>query len=220
MTKRTSSKTATPLIPDDIKDLFGKRPLIFGEDPELYDALLSRAAVAVNPTDIIEWLYLKDVVDITWEIQRLRRFQAAMINNGRKKAAGEILAAVLDEGKGAMIGPKEKTGWAHQFLTGNNEIKEVFFSQMATHGLDNDSIMAAAFNANIPTLEIMDRMLAVAEARRDKMLREIENRREILGRRLRDKINAEANGDLTLAPDCNTSAEIEATRVGANTCGT
>ena len=59
-----------PTIPPEIEHLFGKRPLIMGEDPAVYDDLFARLAAGVKPGDIIEWLWVKDVVDLVWEAQR------------------------------------------------------------------------------------------------------------------------------------------------------
>jgi hypothetical protein len=47
--------------------------LIEGEDPKLYEDLLGRVGAAIQPADIIDWLLLKDVVALTWEIQRSPR---------------------------------------------------------------------------------------------------------------------------------------------------
>ncbi len=51
-----------------MRALLGPSWLIEGEDPKLYEELLGRVGAAVQPTDIIDWLLLKDVVALTWEI--------------------------------------------------------------------------------------------------------------------------------------------------------
>jgi hypothetical protein len=48
---------------------------LLAKDPDLYYSLLRQVAKFVEPEGIIEWLWLKDVVDLSWEIQRLRRFK-------------------------------------------------------------------------------------------------------------------------------------------------
>jgi hypothetical protein len=47
---------------------FGPPPLLEGEDAALYDELVGRMCAAVKPVDIIDELYVADVVSLEWEI--------------------------------------------------------------------------------------------------------------------------------------------------------
>jgi hypothetical protein len=40
--------------------------------------MLDRLAKSVAPRNIIEWLWVKDFADISWEIARLRRYRAQL----------------------------------------------------------------------------------------------------------------------------------------------
>ena len=51
-------------VPERVRALLGPSWLIEGEDRRIYDELLGRVGAAVQPTDIIDWLLLKDVVAI------------------------------------------------------------------------------------------------------------------------------------------------------------
>jgi hypothetical protein len=66
-------------IPADVQMWLDNPPLLASEDPKLYYSLLRQVAKFVEPEGIIEWLWLKDVVDLSWEIQRLRRFKTDFI---------------------------------------------------------------------------------------------------------------------------------------------
>ena len=95
-----SMSTETPLrcVPPDIQAIFGVPPVLSTEDPDLYWEMLDRFAEFIEPRNIIEWLWVKDVVDLCWEINRLRRFKKLLIekelDDERGKAAGlEIEAA-------------------------------------------------------------------------------------------------------------------------------
>jgi hypothetical protein len=61
-------------------NFFGPPPLLDGEDPAAYDDLLSRVSGAVKPADIIEEMWVGDVVNLTWEVQRLRQLKAKLLN--------------------------------------------------------------------------------------------------------------------------------------------
>jgi hypothetical protein len=71
-------------IPDDILRMFGDPPLLSTEDPQLYSLLLCTIAQEVCPRNAIEWFWVKDIVDLTWEIQRLRRFRTVLIEIERQ----------------------------------------------------------------------------------------------------------------------------------------
>jgi hypothetical protein len=54
--------------------LFGEPPVLAGENKRGYDDLLARVTKCVKPKDILEKIWVRDVVDLTWEIFRWRRF--------------------------------------------------------------------------------------------------------------------------------------------------
>jgi hypothetical protein len=77
----TSQEAATaskPKTPSPIS-LFGPPPLIEGENAADYDELHARVFDAVRPTDFIVKIWIRDIVDGTWTIIRLRRIQAAFL---------------------------------------------------------------------------------------------------------------------------------------------
>ena len=80
----------TNLIPSDVSkptslsqvSYFGPPPLIDGENTEAYDEMLLRVSSAVGPCDFLEEIWVRDVVDLTWEIHRWRQLKAHLISNG------------------------------------------------------------------------------------------------------------------------------------------
>jgi hypothetical protein len=78
--KRSRSKPKTKSMPSAPARAqrfacFGPRLLLEGEDAALYDELVGRMCAAVKPVDIIDELYLADVVSLQWEIMRWRRLK-------------------------------------------------------------------------------------------------------------------------------------------------
>jgi hypothetical protein len=59
---------------------FGPPPLLDGENKADYDDLYARVAAAVQPADFLEEIWVRDTVDLTWEILRLRRLKIALFN--------------------------------------------------------------------------------------------------------------------------------------------
>ena len=79
--KRSRSKPKTksmPSAPARVQRFafFGPPPVLEGEDAALYDDFVGRMYAAVKPVDIIDELYLADVVALQWEIMRWRRVKA------------------------------------------------------------------------------------------------------------------------------------------------
>ena len=56
----------------------------------LYRELLDQYVGFVEPRNVIEWLWVKDIVDLTWEIARLRRYRALLIERERESKNAEI----------------------------------------------------------------------------------------------------------------------------------
>src|SRR5215475_6717231 len=71
-------------IPNDIAALFGYAPTLKTEDDETYWKFMERVIKCVEPQDIIEWLWIKDVVDLSWEILRLRRLKTDLVEIDRE----------------------------------------------------------------------------------------------------------------------------------------
>jgi hypothetical protein len=66
-------------IPPHIRELWGKPPLLRSEDPKAYEQLAESIVKEVLPTDTIEWLWIKDIIDRYWEVRRLRRLKTMLI---------------------------------------------------------------------------------------------------------------------------------------------
>jgi hypothetical protein len=73
------SKSMT-LAPTRLK-LFGEPQLLECEDAVAYDELLARICAAVKPVDVIEEMFIADVVQLEWEILRWRRLKLGLIRD-------------------------------------------------------------------------------------------------------------------------------------------
>ena len=70
--------------------------LLAGEDAAAYDQLLARVCAVVNPVDIIEEMFIADVVFLEWEVLRWRRLKTSLIQARGLEALEGFLRQVLD----------------------------------------------------------------------------------------------------------------------------
>jgi hypothetical protein len=76
--------------------LFGSPQLLEGEDAAAYDELLGRVSAAVKPVDIIDEMFIADVVSLEWEVLRWRRLQSSLMRTRGLEELEEFLSNHLD----------------------------------------------------------------------------------------------------------------------------
>jgi len=157
-------------------DCYGPAPLFEGEDSAGYDELLARVSGTIKPADIIEEIWVRDIVALTWEALRLRRARAALLAANRYVGVQRVLMPLCGA-KAYDLSDR----WARR----EGEAVTAVDRHLATTGLTMDAVMAQTMSAEIELIEKMDRMIASAEIRRNATLREIERRRSDFAARLR-----------------------------------
>jgi hypothetical protein len=189
MTKINLTAAVSRLIPEEIKEFFDKKPLLIGENSDEYDSLLARFIAALDPKDPVAWMYVKEICNYTWEIQRYRRIETAMINNERQEALCTLLQPTLVKACKDYDIPQKAKAYANQYISGEPSKKTV--AHLAKYGLDVDSILAEAFSRKIQQLELVARMRTTAEFRREKLLNELEKHQRAFGLQVRRVIESE-----------------------------
>jgi hypothetical protein len=171
-------------------------PMLHGEDAAAYDQLAARITAAVAPANVIEEIWVRDVVDLVWEVVRLRRLKASLFTIG----ASDGMAAILR-------GIGESRYLAKEWAARKPEAVAEVNTRLSAAGLDIDDVTASTFAERIDQFERLERMLAAAEVRRAAALNAIDNRR--VAERLRAAALAAereaappiADGEFALVPD-------------------
>jgi hypothetical protein len=99
---------------------------------------------------------------------------------------GTVLQPLLDEGLSELV-----ANWARRIPRAVKRVDGL----LASVGLTKDAIMAHTLTENLDHLERIDRMIAMAEGRRDAMLREIERHRATLANTLRRTVEQIEDGE-------------------------
>ena len=158
--------------------LFGPPPLFDGEDTEIYDQLLKEISTAVTPADIFEKIWVRDLVDLTIEVLRLRRLKVNLMMTNAYKGLTETLLPLV----GRMQAETLAEGWAAR----KSDVVEEVNKTLTSAGLSStDSILAETFCLKVNDIERIEHMMALAEMRRNSTLREIDRHRQTLGQKLR-----------------------------------
>jgi hypothetical protein len=119
--------------------VFGLPPLLGSEKQTDYEELFARISKAVKPADILEEIWICDIADLTWEVLRLRRLKAVLIDASSIRRLGH--------GRGVQV---------------------------------LESFETQTLSQNLSQIEQIEHMTAMAEARRNNALREIERHRVTL----------------------------------------
>jgi hypothetical protein len=70
--------------------------LLAGEDDASYHELLSRVRTAISPVDIIDEMFIADVVSLEWEVLRWRRLKSSLMRTRGLEALEQFLDEYLD----------------------------------------------------------------------------------------------------------------------------
>jgi hypothetical protein len=130
-TKRRAKSTSHPDGGRQVAP-FGPPPLIEGEDTQAYDEILTQISSAVKPADILEDIWVRDIVDLVWEALRLRRLKANLMTVTAVHGLAELLEPLMGESEAADLA----TDWA---MRRPRAIKKVD-SILASLGLTKDAL--------------------------------------------------------------------------------
>lgn len=161
-------------------------PLLISKSAEEYAALLVALRKEIQPTGVIEQLYLEDMAAIVWEIQRLRRCKAGIVNNAYRAALQSLLQRLLlnPELLDQITSEGEAAELAERWFK-NQKGKEKVLTLLNHYNLDETAIEAEAVRQSWSDLELVERMLMLQRSRLDKTLGCVADYRDNLATRMR-----------------------------------
>ena len=253
-TNKSKTEIAAPSVPERAQRLalFGPPPLLEGEDAAAYDQLLARICAAVKPVDIIDEMFIADVVPSEWEVLRLRRLKWSLIRARALKALEDFLGEnldydlyseyfaddlaeilrdnlpedqvedaqtlarecarneadaddkvkkfspasgldmdeVLDDAKG-----RKAKELVQEYVRREPDAVTLIHELLTGAGVSMDGLMADALAEKLDDIERIDRLISIAESRRNASLHEIERRRAVLGETLRRSVQEIEDGE-------------------------
>jgi len=139
--------------------------------------LLIEVTAAINPTDVIEAMWVRDITDLMWEGERLRRLKTGLLRRRAQEELEDVLEGI--EGANVIDGvaygiPSIAACYSKGHKTAVTHIKGIF----AEHDLDDNEMTARAFAFHFDSVERIERMIAGVNTRRDRVITELERYRE------------------------------------------
>jgi hypothetical protein len=174
-TRALRKSSVSPLIPADLKWLFDQRPVVKTEDQSAYDALVTRMIAETAPEDTMEWIWIKDLADLTWELIRYRRAKTHLMQFWQRSALSSVALIISPRDPllpGELAREYDSEGFEGENFSGFSE----------AFGIHGDTIMGHALVAWQHEVQAIDQLMARTEMRRAAIGREIERHREFARR--------------------------------------
>jgi hypothetical protein len=174
--------------------LLPKLPLLITESADEFDALRDAFEREIKPRGIIEQMYVHDISSIVWEILRLRRCKAVIINAAFRAALENLLVQLLRQPGQYDYHVRDEAQELAQAWFTDQEAKKQVSQILSRFDLDESAIEAEAIRKSSSELELLDRMLTSLESRRNKALGCVAEYRASLGRQLRESADRIIDG--------------------------
>jgi hypothetical protein len=151
--------------------LRSKPPVLRSESADEYTSLYKKLVEEIRPQGAIEAVYVEEITDLIWDIQRLRNCKVNVIHQTLRRALGSLLSQLLP------LDEKIKAqGLADRWFE-DTTAKEAVSKILKRFDLDESAIEAEAIKLTSDQLEWLDKALVLASSRLDKSLRFIKSYR-------------------------------------------
>ena len=181
--RNTKARPAGSVDIAELGELLGPPPLLPSESLGDYEDLKARLRAKIAPQDVLEEIWLRDILDLQWEVLRMRRLKSRLLGNSSPIG----LESLLHRRVNYLDKDKLVEGWGRGDKESIKEVEAILKSR----GLNLDDVDAHSLLKRLEPLESIDRMISQAEARRNNALREVERSREAAARRLRVALSDE-----------------------------
>jgi hypothetical protein len=178
---------------------FGRPRLLRDEDLDAYKSWEEAVHAALQPRDLFEAIWARDFTHFTWEIERGRRIRNALLDGATPEALRAMVKARIDDGWVDQRAHDAKAAelalqvWKGDISLGLFDLRE-------------DEITAQAYRQLHAVIDSLERQIAGWESRRNKLLRDLETRREKLELQVRFKELMEQAGKMV---DAHSAAKTD-----------
>jgi len=162
--------------------LVPKVTLLMTESAKEFASLCASLSREMKPRGIIEQTYVDDFATILWEIRRLRRCKAVIINTAFRPALENLLRQLM---RPPGLSLDDRVNALALAWFSDPQCRDEVTEKLREFHLDDFAIEAEAIRISARDLEPLDRMVTSLEVRRDKVLRSIAEYRYTFAKQLR-----------------------------------
>jgi hypothetical protein len=171
-------------VPAELKFFTEPPCLLPGENRCDFEALRLMMIEEIRPETNIEWLWLMDLVELSWEILRYRCLKQRILETFREAAIASILHRINSAG---MPPEMSELVRLHSSRAGaewklNAHAAAEIEARLARNGFDEIAVNAEVFIQARSEFAMFDSLMHAAQHRRMVLLREIGIRREVVKR--------------------------------------
>jgi hypothetical protein len=172
------------LIPVELKSFMEQACLLAGESGHEFETIRQMMIDDIRPKTNIEWLWILDLAELSWEILRYRCLKQKTLESFRQVAIEAILrrldgSGIPDYAARTMLAQTRRN--AQQWREDPVAAAEIE-GRLEQHGFDAVAINAELYVQAERQLEMFENLMQRAHQRRIVLLREISVRREFARR--------------------------------------
>jgi hypothetical protein len=190
-------------IPDNLSEFLDDPPLVGDETIESYKKFFCAIVADLNPVKATDWLYIKDVVDLSWQIRRERIVLVGVIRLMQTEVVRDLLKATFDPANALEAADYRIFSAANdaQRWAGDPATRKEVDARLTARGHPPSAVLAEAYMRGASHIEAIDKRIASYEARRAAIVREIEHRNERFARDLNAASSSIIDGEFSEAAE-------------------
>jgi hypothetical protein len=185
-------------------------PLLSTESAEDFDRIRDAFVQQIKPRGIIEHMHVRDIAELTLELLRIRRCKAGILNLALLAARKHVFHALLEKnGYDFVQAEKVAEDVARRWST-NQAVRKSGEKLLRQFQLDESAIEGEAYKKSAEDLEVLDKLEASKESRRNKALRCIAEYRSNLARQLEQASDRIIEAEVLALEDTSANTRSEA----------
>lgn len=169
-----------PSVPPNLKVFDEPCWLLPGESQQEYEAIRQMVIEDVGPRNNFEWLWVLDLIELSWEVLRYRRLKERILQTCRANAIASVLQQLDGTGMPAHSREMVQSRSRHSALEWyeDGDAASEIEARLERNGFDVVAINAEVFIQARDSFGLFDGLMQSAQVRRATLLRDIALRRE------------------------------------------
>jgi hypothetical protein len=185
-------------------------PLLSTESAEDFDRIRDAFVQQIKPRLIIDHMYALDIAELTLELLRIRRCKAGILNLALVSARIDVFHDALQKAGYDYVQASKLAENIGRRWSINQAVRKWGKKVLRQFQLDESAIEGEAYKKSAEALELLDKLEASKESRRNKALRCIAEYRSDLARHLEQASDRIIEGEVLALEDTFTTTPSEA----------